>query len=1174
MTLSARGLIPLPFALAAIVLLLSAMACRTPDDGRPGDVRPDDGRLGDGQSPGNEQTLRRAAPADFADTSAVAITVADGLRLDLWAPRPLLGSPVAVSLDDQGNAYVVQTRRRKSSNLDIRRHRAWMTEDLALQSIEDKRAFLKRKLDPARSEENTWQEDLNDDGLHDWRDLGVESEVVWRIRDTDGDGRADVSNVFAEGFNEIVTGVAAGVLALDSAVFVTAAPDLWRLRDTDGDGAADEQTSLSHGYGVHLGYAGHDMSGLTLGPDGRIYWSIGDIGLDVTGPDGQRWAYPNHGAVMRANPDGSDFEVFAFGLRNPQELAFDEYGNLFTVDNDGDHAGERERYVHLIEGSDSGWRINWQYGKYSAGGPYNAYKVWMDEQLHLPHFEGQAAYITPAIGLAHDGPAGLVYTPGTALGPQWDRTFFASYFKGSAAQSRIHAFRLAPQGASFRVTSDREVVHGMQAVGMNFGPDGALYVTDWLEGWEKKSEGRIWKLDVPPGEASPLREETRRLLAEGMAGRSAGKLQALLYYPDQRVRMQAQFELARRDEADALLKVAEQAKDQLARLHGLWGLGQIARRHGDASVLPSLLSLLQDDDPEVRAQAAKVLAEIHAVHPLDETRYVSATERLMEQVQDESPRARLYAAEALGKLEARAAFDALVALLEETGGRDPHLRHAVALALARIGDAEALAGLADHPSVDVRVGAVVALRRLRSPEVAAFIDDSSERVVVEAARAIHDDESIPDALPALARLLEATPFTSEALVRRAVNANLRLGGSEQARRLAAFAARSEVSEDLRADALEALSAWAEPLALDRVDSRYRGLEGHDAAVALAAARPVLRDLLAEGPAPVRVAAAGAAGRLGDQDAEPVLFEMAARAGEAVDVRRAALRALSELESPRITEAVQAALGSSDEGVRREAQRLMGHLDLPDETVAAMLETILERGSASEQQEALATLGTLHNEEAYLLLSRQLDALLSDAAEAEIRLDLLAAAEESASETVQAKLAEYEATRDPDDPISSFGETLYGGDPDVGEEIVFEHPTAQCIRCHQVQKQGGLVGPDLSRIGAELSREQLLEALIVPSARLAEGYGTVSVTLEDGRTLTGTLADETDSTLTITTPGGAEAVAKADVAQRTHAPSAMPPMQGLLTKRELRDVIAYLATLQGQGYAASREDGEE
>ncbi|MFN7342815.1 MAG: hypothetical protein ACK5TA_05730, partial [bacterium] len=161
-----------------------------------------------------------------------------------------------------------------------------------------------------------------------------------------GDGVADQSTLFAENFNTEVTGIAAGVLAWRGDVYATVAPDLWKLRDTNGDGVADKRESLAHGFGLHIAYAGHDMHGLTLGPDGRVYWSIGDKGTNVTSKEGKKFFAPHEGAVLRCYPDGSGFEIFARGLRNPQEIAFDKYGNWFSVDNDSDQKGERERFLH------------------------------------------------------------------------------------------------------------------------------------------------------------------------------------------------------------------------------------------------------------------------------------------------------------------------------------------------------------------------------------------------------------------------------------------------------------------------------------------------------------------------------------------------------------------------------------------------------------------------------------------------------------------------------------------------------------------------------------------------------------------------------------------------------------------------------------------------------------
>ena len=105
----------------------------------------------------------------------------------------------------------------------------------------------------------------------------------------------------------------------------------------------------------------------------------------------------------------------------------------------------------------------------------------------------------------------------------------------------------------------------------------------------------------------------------------------------------------------------------------------------------------------------------------------------------------------------------------------PIIRHAGSLALARIGKADPVIALSNNPSRALRIAAVVALRRMSHAGIARFLNDKDEFIVTEAARAINDDLSIKDALPALGNLLNDTRFTNEALIRRAINANLRVG---------------------------------------------------------------------------------------------------------------------------------------------------------------------------------------------------------------------------------------------------------------------------------------------------------------------------------------------------------------------------------------------------------------
>ena len=95
--------------------------------------------------------------------------------------------------------------------------------------------------------------------------------------------------------------------------------------------------------------------------------------------------------------------------------------------------GDRARWVHVIEGGDSGWRYSYQWiTEPVARGPWN------DEKLWHPAHEGQAAYLVPPIANLADGPSGLTYYPGTGLTPEYDGHFFLCDFRGDASASGIH----------------------------------------------------------------------------------------------------------------------------------------------------------------------------------------------------------------------------------------------------------------------------------------------------------------------------------------------------------------------------------------------------------------------------------------------------------------------------------------------------------------------------------------------------------------------------------------------------------------------------------------------------------------------------------------------------------------------------------------------------------------
>ncbi|MDB4888699.1 MAG: heme-binding protein, partial [Gemmatimonadetes bacterium] len=1032
---------------------------------------------------------------------SVVVQVAPGLQISLWAPVPLVADIIGIGFDDQGRLYATSTGRSSRDEIDIRGHPDWMVSSILFKDVEDKRAFYKRVLAPENSAKNQWLDDWNGDGSKDWRDLTFHKEGIYRLEDTNGDGVADYSKHIFQDLNDLVTDVAHGILSYGKDLYLTASPDIWRLRDTNGDGVIDTKESIAHGSGVHIGFGGHGLSGPLIGPDGRLYWKQGDLGVNITTRDGRKLYNPMSGVIMRANPDGTEAEIFASGLRNPQEYAFDEYGNLISPDNDGDHPGELERLVYVVDGMESGWRINWQFGKY-VDPDNNTYKVWMDESLFKPRFAGQAAYITPPLASWHAGPAGFDYNPGTALDDAWRGYFFGSVFTGTPSGSSIQGFTLAPQGAGFRLVEDKIVMKGLQITGLKFGPDGALYAADWIEGWDPKEKGKIWKIDAIGGGNSAARAETKALIAASFGGKSVADLVELLHHADMRVRIKAQFELVARNASADLLASARQTHWQMARIHGIWGIGQLARK--DMALAVPLVDMLKDGDPEIRAQAAKLIGDL---------RYAPAATALVPQLLDPVPRARFFAAEALGRIKYQPAVAPLVDMLAANNDEDVYLRHAGATALSRIGMSEPLVALTSHPSRGVRLAAVVALRRMRDPGVARFLHDRDELVVTEAARAINDDGGIEGALPALAALLDSA-HGNEALMRRVISANSRLGTPDAARRVALFAARASADEEMRAEAISVLGVWPKPSVLDRVDGSNLGPVQRDTAVARAAIASLVEPLFANGTPVLQVALADAIGRLRLTSASTILFDKV-RSSQAPSVRVASLRALATLHDERTEQALRAALTDQDVTVRMAALSAIPPLNLPEATTADLLASVVGKGSVAEQQAALTSLGQIKGITGREALTRLVDQLAAGKVAPDIQLDVAEAARATKHAPLIARLDEMEKSRAGAAPLVAYADALRGGDARRGGRVIFQGPAAQCTRCHNFGNgPGASVGPALQGVASRLTREQLLEALVDPSARIAPGFGPVQVTLKNNQKLFGTLKEETDSYITV------------------------------------------------------------
>ena len=254
--------------------------------------------------------------------------------------------------------------------------------------------------------------------------------------------QADRSRTYAEGFNEPLAGNAGSVLLDPEGVMYYAnIPHIWKLQDSNNDGIHDKKEKMITGFGFRNGVNGHDLHGLEWGVDGRLYFSNGDRGYSVKTQEGKILKSSERGAIFRCEPDGSDLEEFTIGNRNPQDLAFDQYGNLFTVDNNRGR-GDQSRVCYLIELGDYGWNSGHEnkttffratkLNERKAPKPLDSWAMEGDwEEEH----EGQAAYVIPSAFFIPGGSAGITFNPGESMGTKFDNKFIYS-----AYQNGIYSF--------------------------------------------------------------------------------------------------------------------------------------------------------------------------------------------------------------------------------------------------------------------------------------------------------------------------------------------------------------------------------------------------------------------------------------------------------------------------------------------------------------------------------------------------------------------------------------------------------------------------------------------------------------------------------------------------------------------------------------------------------------
>jgi quinoprotein glucose dehydrogenase len=1079
-------------------------------------------------------------------------------------------SPTAIAFGNDGSLYVAESHRFRFGVEDDRNHLYWYHDDLAAATTADRLA-LHKKWEAKRS--------------HEW--MTAKSEKIRFLTGETADGVFAKSKVFDEKFNDVLDGTGAGVMAWDDKVYFACIPRIWMLEDPKQDGVEGRRLVLQDGFGVRVSLSGHDMNGFAIGYDGRVWGTIGDRGFNFTTKEGKKYDSRNRGAVFRFEPDGSGFEVVHFGLRNPKEIAFDEFGNGISVDNNSDQ-GDQARVVYVVEGADSGWEMEHQAMHTfhrSIGLEQRPPSRWMTEKVWELQNPVQPAFIIPPAAYISSGPSGLTYHPGAGYLEGEAGHFHICDYRGSAGASGIWSFKVEPAGAGMKMTESHQLLWGVAATDVEYDWKGRLVVSDFITGWESHDAGRILTLSADKMWKPEAAATVATLMKEGFAKRGSAELAQLLAHADQRVRLRAQIELTRRPDAADRFEAATKSAHPLERIHGIWGLGILARR--GAALAPAepgcsrtpiapfadrvaaanrLVPLLAHADAEVRAQTVRALSEA----PLK-----GDDLPLGQLILDPSPRVRSFAALAAARLGASKHLPAVLSMLRENADADPVLRHAGSYAIDRMcGTAATFDAVARDAHASVRLAAVIALRRRLDPSAARFVNDASPVVADEAIRAVHD-LALEPGRPAVAALLDTrakrewTPF----MLRRLVHSAFRLGGETNAARVVGVAIDEKLPDEVRSEALRLLAQWANPYPVDQSTAHWNPLPARDPKEVRASLTAALPQLL-KGNSDTLKATLELVSLFQLDVASLPADTLAALAANAKLSGSARAKALEMLLARQPANAVELAEKYAKDPKDEVAIVALGELAHRNPTQGLVeLGKAAKAGSAARRQGAWKALAKLQAPGVETLFVEQLGALATAKGVSPAALELMEAAALRPEPAVKDALAKLKALlADPANALARWMPALEGGDPVNGFALFQALPAGQCLRCHRASADshaaGGEAGPNLAGVAKRGDRRYLLESVVQSSAVVVAGYGSVNLDLANGGALTGTLLQDKPDFVDVDVAGNRWRVARKDVKAMTAPVSGMPALDGLLSLGEVRDLVAWLATLE-KGVAATK-----
>ena len=1001
------------------------------------------------------------APQD----ALAAVDVFPGLAATLFAAEPTLSNPTNIDVDHRGRVWVCDV-------VNYREH-----------------------------------------GRNDRR---PEGDRILILEDTDGDGVADSSKVYYQGRD---IDAALGIAVLGNKVIVTAAPDVVVFTDEDGDDIPDSKESLF----VQSGKPQDDHSthSLSFGPDGKLYWNMGNAGryihdkdgrlaVDSFGepvldrnyaaslrarPDAERPAFargfeelasPFHGGmVFRCNPDGSELEVLAHNFRNNYEVAVDSLGGLWQSDNDDD-GSYACRLNYIVEGGNYGYRDE------LTGARNQAERTGMHPEVPHRHWHQNDPGVVPNLLVTGAGsPTGVAAYEGRLLPSEfWDQVLATDAGPGvlrGVITEKVGAGYSAKAVNLLKGERDKWV----RPVDVAVAPDGSVFVSDWYDpviGWNRQEDsgrGRIFRIAPEGHRYSPAPPDLDSV---------AGTVEALKS-PNAAVRYLAWQALDNggREAENALLELFREGERARHRARALWLLARIESRGPD-----HIREALEDPEEDIRLaglRAAKrigmdliPLVDALAEDPSAHVRRECALS-LRGSKSSEAPRlwARLASQHTAGD---RWSLEALGIAAE--GRWDAYLRAWIAVAGPKW-NAPAGRDIVWRSRSALTPGYLV--RILGTPDM----DDEDAARYMRAFDFQASGSSKERALRQLAFGQSAGGRTHSFFV--ASEALLRLPTLDLA-----LDAKARRAIETLLDRGEGTAQFARLVQRYQLADRYPSLlevvtRHSDSPIGIASARTLLEAGAEESilsfiasNADLSVAAVEAVGRTRMERSIPLLRSLVLGTDLAPPVRDAAVRSMAGT-NPGAMELVEMAKAG----------------DFPSELAGVA-------GAA---------------------MARSMNVRLRQEANELFPVPPLKGGE----------------------PVPQMTELLvYEGNSENGAKV-FE--SATCGDCHIVDGRGTNFGPELSKIGDKLPKAGIYESILDPSAGVSPDFQLVNLTLASDE-VSGFVINETDAAVTLRMEGGIvdEFAVDQILDRRESTVSAMPDdLQEQMSVDDLVDLVEYLSRLK-------------